>query len=97
VPKRPGNSLISHGSLRSLYTTSDGRHFIVASVGPQTIKRILQAVETHHLAAEIDAGVTGRGSEERAAATTRPCTAVCLVWRTRISCDCRRSVSSRWH
>jgi len=64
VPKRPGNSLISHGSLRNLYTTSDGRHFIVASVGPQTIRRIVQAVEAPELAAEIDAGIAERTSEE---------------------------------
>ena len=51
VPIRPGNALFSHGSLRNLYTSGDGRHFVVASVGAPTIRRVLEAVEAHELAA----------------------------------------------
>lgn len=55
VARRPGNSLFSHGSLRNVYTSADGRDFIVAAVGPQTVQRILDAVGATDLAARTAA------------------------------------------
>lgn len=45
VPKRPGNSLASHGVLRSLYQSSDDRWFVISAVGPVPIRRVLTAIE----------------------------------------------------
>lgn len=57
VPVRPGNFLSSHGVLRNLYQSKDGRYITVAAVGEVAIKRILLAAEAHELIKELDFGV----------------------------------------
>jgi crotonobetainyl-CoA:carnitine CoA-transferase CaiB-like acyl-CoA transferase len=64
VPKRPGNFLGSHGVLRNLYETRDGRYLCVSAVGPQAMRRILVGAAARELVAKIDAGVMGRTSAE---------------------------------
>ena len=57
VPKRPGNFLSSHGVLRNLYQSKDGRYITVAAVGEVAMKRILLAADAHEQIAKLDAGV----------------------------------------
>jgi crotonobetainyl-CoA:carnitine CoA-transferase CaiB-like acyl-CoA transferase len=57
VPVRPGNFLSSHGVLRNLYGTRDGRYLCVSAVGPQAMRRILAGAGAEALVARIDAGV----------------------------------------
>jgi crotonobetainyl-CoA:carnitine CoA-transferase CaiB-like acyl-CoA transferase len=56
VPVRPGNKLTSHGVLRNLYRTSDGRYLCVSAVGAPSIGRILAAADAPELHTELDAG-----------------------------------------
>ncbi len=56
--KRPGNSLASLGLVRNLYTCQDGVHFVVSTVGPATIRRLLESAGApQDLIARLDAGV----------------------------------------
>lgn len=57
VPKRPGNFLSSHGVLRNLYQSKDGRYITVAAVGEVAIKRILLAADAHEQIVKLDAGI----------------------------------------
>jgi crotonobetainyl-CoA:carnitine CoA-transferase CaiB-like acyl-CoA transferase len=57
VPVRPGNKLTSHGVLRDLFRSRDGRWFVVSAVGPVPIRRILAAADAKPEMARIDAGV----------------------------------------
>jgi crotonobetainyl-CoA:carnitine CoA-transferase CaiB-like acyl-CoA transferase len=57
VPMRPGNKLTSHGVLRNLYRSRDGRWFVISAVGPVPIRRILAAMENEPFMARIDMGV----------------------------------------
>ncbi|MEO8296409.1 MAG: CoA transferase [Burkholderiales bacterium] len=62
---RPGNSLGALGLVRNLYTTQDGVHFVVSTVGPPTIRRlILSAQSPAHLVETLDGGVMARSNEE---------------------------------
>jgi formyl-CoA transferase len=79
VPKRPGNKLTSHGVLRNLYTTRDGRYFVVAGVGPVPVKRIMLAVGAGGLAARIDEGVMG-GDPREVEEYLNQCDAVVTEW-----------------
>jgi len=54
VPKRPGNFLGSHGVLRNLYETSDGRYVCVSAVGEIPIRRVLEAAGLDALVARVD-------------------------------------------
>lgn len=62
VQKRPGNLLTSHGVLRNLYESRDGRYFCVSAVGPAPIRRILVAAGADDLIAEVDGDVMERDS-----------------------------------
>lgn len=63
--KRPGNSLEALGLVRNLYTTKDEVHFVVSTVGPPTIRRLLLSAETPpQLVETLDGGVMGRSNEE---------------------------------
>lgn len=66
VPQRMGNSLFAHGTLRNLYTSGDGLHFIVASVGAQTIRRILVAIGAEDLAEQTEARTAAPAKEVEA-------------------------------
>jgi len=57
APHRPGNKLTSHGVLRNLFRSADGRWFVVSAVGPAAIRRILLAAEAVPQMARVDAGV----------------------------------------
>jgi crotonobetainyl-CoA:carnitine CoA-transferase CaiB-like acyl-CoA transferase len=57
APLRPGNKLTSHGVLRNLYKSRDGRWFVISAVGPVPIRRILAALEHERLMSRIDEGV----------------------------------------
>lgn len=56
-PTRPGNNLTSHGVLRDLFRSRDGRWFVVAGVGPVAIGRILMAAGLGSLLERIEEGV----------------------------------------
>jgi crotonobetainyl-CoA:carnitine CoA-transferase CaiB-like acyl-CoA transferase len=56
-PTRPGNNLTSHGVLRDLFRSRDGRWFVVAGVGPVAIGRILLAAGLDPLNARVEEGV----------------------------------------
>ena len=63
--KRPGNSLGALGLVRNLYTTKDQTHFVVSTVGPPTIRRLLLSAESPAALVErLDAGVMARSNEE---------------------------------
>jgi formyl-CoA transferase len=57
APQRPGNKLTSHGVLRNLFRSADGKWFVVSAVGPVAIRRILAAAEAEPQMARVDAGV----------------------------------------
>lgn len=57
VQTRPGNLLTSHGVLRNLYSSRDGRYFCVSAVGPAAIRRILVAAGADDLITRVDADV----------------------------------------
>lgn len=57
APQRPGNKLTSHGVLRNLFRSADGKWFVVSAVGPVAIRRILAAAEAVPQMARVDAGV----------------------------------------
>jgi len=57
APHRPGNKLTSHGVLRNLFRSADGKWFVVSAVGPVAIRRILAAAEAVPQMARVDAGV----------------------------------------
>ncbi|WP_166663959.1 CaiB/BaiF CoA transferase family protein [Actinophytocola oryzae] len=57
APLRPGNKLTSHGVLRNLFRSADGKWFVVSAVGPVAIRRILAAAECDAQMARIDEGV----------------------------------------
>lgn len=57
VPTRPGNRLTSHGILRDLFKSRDGRWFVISAVGPVPIRRVLAASGQNALAQRIDDGV----------------------------------------
>lgn len=57
VPVRPGNKLTSHGVLRDLFRSRDGRWFVVSAVGPAPIRRVLAAAGLREQMARVDAGV----------------------------------------
>lgn len=57
APLRPGNKLTSHGVLRNLYRSRDGRWFVVSAVGPVAIRRVLVAAAADEQVARVDAGV----------------------------------------
>ena len=62
---RPGNSLGTLGLVRNLYTTKDGIHFVVSTVGPPTIRRLIVSVESPAALLEaLDGGVMTRSNEE---------------------------------
>jgi crotonobetainyl-CoA:carnitine CoA-transferase CaiB-like acyl-CoA transferase len=79
VPVRPGNKLTSHGVLRNLYTTRDGRYFVVAGVGPVPVKRIMQAVGAGGLAARVDEGVMD-GEPREVEEYLNVCDAIVAAW-----------------
>jgi len=56
VPERPGNRLTSHGILRDLFKSRDGRWFVISAVGPVPIRRVLVASGQQELAERIDNG-----------------------------------------
>lgn len=64
VPLRPGNKLTSHGVLRNLYRTSDGRYLCVSAVGAASIGRVLSTAEAADLRAELDDGAMGAEPED---------------------------------
>jgi crotonobetainyl-CoA:carnitine CoA-transferase CaiB-like acyl-CoA transferase len=57
VPLRPGNKLTSHGVLRNLYRSRDGRWFVISAVGPAPIRRILVAIDSEPHQRRVDDGV----------------------------------------
>jgi crotonobetainyl-CoA:carnitine CoA-transferase CaiB-like acyl-CoA transferase len=57
VPLRPGNKLTSHGVLRNLYRSRDGRWFVISAVGPAPIRRILVAIDSPPHQRRVDEGV----------------------------------------
>ena len=57
APRRPGNFLSSHGVLRNLYQSADGRYLCVSAVGPQAIRRVIAAPKALDLIARLDANV----------------------------------------
>jgi formyl-CoA transferase len=64
VQTRPGNLLTSHGVLRNLYSSGDGRYFCVSAVGPAAIRRILVAAGADDLIARVDADVMEEDAAE---------------------------------
>ncbi len=56
-PTRPGNNLTSHGVLRDLFRSRDGRWFVVAGVGSVAIGRILLAAGLDSLNVRVEGGV----------------------------------------
>jgi crotonobetainyl-CoA:carnitine CoA-transferase CaiB-like acyl-CoA transferase len=60
VQTRPGNLLTSHGVLRNLYSSRDGKYFAVSAVGSAAIRRILVGADAENLIAEVDADVMER-------------------------------------
>ena len=56
-PTRPGNNLTSHGVLRDLFRSRDGRWFVVAGVGPVAIARILLAAGLQPLHDRVENGI----------------------------------------
>jgi crotonobetainyl-CoA:carnitine CoA-transferase CaiB-like acyl-CoA transferase len=86
VPVRPGNRLTSHGVLRNLYTTKDGRYFVVAGVGPVPVKRIMRAVGAGDLAARVDAGVMN-GDPKDVEEYLNTCDAVVVEWAAKHDFD----------
>ena len=63
--KRPGNSLGALGLVRNLYTTKDKFHFVVSTVGPPTIRRLLLSAESPAALVEtLDGGVMARTNED---------------------------------
>lgn len=56
VAMRPGNKLTSHGVLRNLFQSRDGRWFVVSAVGPAAISRVLAAGGATKLIARVDDG-----------------------------------------
>ncbi|WP_224760542.1 CaiB/BaiF CoA-transferase family protein [Salinibacterium sp. ZJ450] len=63
VPHRPGNSLVPHGSLRNLYSSSDGKYFIVAAIGAVTVSRILETIGSLDLLETVKQGILTSKSE----------------------------------
>lgn len=57
APMRPGNKLTSHGVLRNLFQSRDGRWFVVSAVGPAAIARVLAAASAHSHIERVHAGV----------------------------------------
>ncbi|MGH3763085.1 CaiB/BaiF CoA transferase family protein [Actinophytocola sp.] len=57
APHRPGNKLTSHGVLRNLFRSAEGKWFVVSAVGPTAIRRVLAAAEAVPQMARVDAGV----------------------------------------
>lgn len=57
VPLRPGNKLTSHGVLRNLYKSRDGKWFVVSAVGSVVIRRVLAAAGATAQMERVDAGV----------------------------------------
>lgn len=57
APLRPGNKLTSHGVLRNLYRSRDGRWYVISAVGPVPIRRILAAMADDPGMARVDEGV----------------------------------------
>ena len=86
VPVRPGNRLTSHGVLRNLYTTKDGRYFVVAGVGPVPVKRIMLAVGAADLAARVDEGVMS-GDPRDVEEYLNRCDEVVIDWAARHDFD----------
>ena len=57
VAMRPGNKLTSHGVLRNLFQSRDGRWFVVSAVGPAAIGRVLAAAGATEQIARLAEGV----------------------------------------
>src|SRR5690606_39270722 len=58
------NKLTSHGVLRNLYRSRDGRWFVISAVGPVPIRRVLVAIGAEEHQRRIDEGVmTGDPSQ----------------------------------
>ncbi|MDQ4039289.1 MAG: CoA transferase, partial [Actinomycetota bacterium] len=57
VAMRPGNKLTSHGVLRNLFQSRDGRWFVVSAVGPAAIGRVLAAAGATAQIARLAEGV----------------------------------------
>lgn len=57
VAMRPGNKLTSHGVLRNLYQSRNGRWFVISAVGPVAIRRVLLAAGATSQTQRVDAGV----------------------------------------
>lgn len=57
VPVRPGNKLTSHGVLRNLFQSRDGRWFVVSAVGPVAIGRVLAAAGADAQILRLEAGI----------------------------------------
>ncbi|MSQ73965.1 MAG: CoA transferase [Betaproteobacteria bacterium] len=57
VPKRPGNFLGAHGSLRNVYRSKDNKYFCVGAVGYQAVRRILVGASAEELVRRIDTGI----------------------------------------
>lgn len=57
VAMRPGNKLTSHGVLRNLFQSRDGRWFVVSAVGPAAIGRVLAAAGATAQISRLAAGV----------------------------------------
>ncbi len=64
VPVRPGNFLSSHGVLRNLYRTSDGKYLCVSAVGPDPVRRVMVAAGAEALVERVDRGVMHAPQEE---------------------------------
>ena len=64
VPVRPGNKLSSHGVLRDLFRSRDGRWFVISAVGPVPIRRVMEAAGAPEQVARVAAGVMSDPHEE---------------------------------
>lgn len=80
VPVRPGNSLTSHGVLRNLFQSRDGRWFVISAVGSAVVRRVMLAADAPELVARVEGGIMENAPQTEVIAFLDECDAVLTSW-----------------
>jgi crotonobetainyl-CoA:carnitine CoA-transferase CaiB-like acyl-CoA transferase len=80
VPVRPGNKLTSHGVLRNLFHSRDGRWFVISAVGSAVVRRVMLAADAPEMVARVEAGVMENAPQAEVIAFLDECDALLTEW-----------------